>query len=288
MLEIAGAAAQASYASNRLMSRDYNGPLLRVRRASDDDETDLLGNPQTGWASLNQLASFATGTSVFASKAYDLTGGGRHLEQPTKALQPKVWDSVTGPILNGRNLCMKFDGVDDYLVYATDSIGLAGDFSYSIAMLVKHTGGGTLGYLASFGTSGSGFGAVYYGSATAGSIGGVGLGGHWGVRYRNDAVNEQLYTPNPAVTTFSSSVITHQSGAAKSAIAWRQNGNVLTQDLSDAVAPAHTAGSLVLGAAFNFTVPAPFEMANFTVFPSVLSGASLAGLEAQLGYMRTA
>lgn len=81
-------AAVAAYSVRRL-SGSYTGPLLRVRRASDNTETDIAatvaGNLDTA-----TLASFCSATSCFVRSWYDQSGNGRTASQATAASQPRI------------------------------------------------------------------------------------------------------------------------------------------------------------------------------------------------------
>ena len=67
---------------------DYDGPSLRIRRDSDNVETDIGFNgvePDTG-----AILSFAGSDSAYVSRVYDKTGNGRHWSQAVAAYQPKA------------------------------------------------------------------------------------------------------------------------------------------------------------------------------------------------------
>jgi len=93
--------AAAAYSLRRLSST-YTGPLIRVRRASDNAEQDISadieGNLNTG-----ALAAFCSGTDGFVKTWYDQSGNGNDAEQTTTSEQPKIYDSSTGVVTeNGK------------------------------------------------------------------------------------------------------------------------------------------------------------------------------------------
>lgn len=93
-----GLSAAAAYSTRRLRS-DYTGPLIRVRRASDDAEQDIAA---TLWGALNTaaLTSFCNGSSCFVRTWYDQSGNGRDASQATASLQPRA---VNGGALEAEN-----------------------------------------------------------------------------------------------------------------------------------------------------------------------------------------
>lgn len=89
------------YWSLRLGASLYTGPLIRIRRTSDNIEREFL--PDTGMViSLDswdvglttQLGVFCAGTDGRITKVFDQTGGGDHKVQTTAGKQPRI-------ILNG-------------------------------------------------------------------------------------------------------------------------------------------------------------------------------------------
>jgi hypothetical protein len=90
--------AAAAYSLRRLSST-YTGPLIRVRRASDNAEQDISadieGNLNTG-----ALAAFCSGTNGFVKTWYCQSGNGNDATQTTTGNQPKIYDSSTGVVEN--------------------------------------------------------------------------------------------------------------------------------------------------------------------------------------------
>lgn len=93
----------------------YSGPILRVRRDSDNTEQDIGFNPTTGIISTTALAAFVGSANGFVTKWYDqnLTVDA---VQATTTKQPKIVNAGTylGHI--------QFDGVDDYLSSHTTAV----------------------------------------------------------------------------------------------------------------------------------------------------------------------
>jgi hypothetical protein len=103
--------AAAAYSLRRLSST-YTGPLIRVRRASDNAEQDISadieGNLNTG-----ALAAFCSGTNGFVKTWYCQSGNGNDATQTTAANQPKIYDSSTGVITENGKPAIQTDGSDD-------------------------------------------------------------------------------------------------------------------------------------------------------------------------------
>jgi len=114
--------AAAAYSLRRLSST-YTGPLIRVRRASDNAEQDISadieGNLNTG-----ALAAFCSGTDGFVKTWYCQSGNGNDATQTTAANQPKIYDSSTGVVLENGEPALEFDGTSDQLS-ASVTIGSA-------------------------------------------------------------------------------------------------------------------------------------------------------------------
>lgn len=76
-----------AFGINRLLA-SYSGPLLRVRRSSDDAEQDI-NYLSDGSLNTSALASFGGSDSCYVTKWYGQTGG-RDAVQATHASQPRI------------------------------------------------------------------------------------------------------------------------------------------------------------------------------------------------------
>jgi hypothetical protein len=76
-------------ASTRKLRAGYFGPSMRVRRSSDNLETDI-GFTSTGDLDTIALLAHVGGSSGFVSKYYDQSNNGRDLVQVTLAAQPRI------------------------------------------------------------------------------------------------------------------------------------------------------------------------------------------------------
>lgn len=70
------------------LSSTYRGPLMRVRRSSDNLEADFaVGQSDLNWG---DIAGFVGGGTGFVSCWYDQSGNGRHFAQASASRQPQV------------------------------------------------------------------------------------------------------------------------------------------------------------------------------------------------------
>jgi len=76
----------------------YAGPILRVRRDSDNTEQDIDRSGQD--IDQASLTAFCSGANCFVTTLYDQTGGGQDATQAVAGEQPKIYDSVTGIVLD--------------------------------------------------------------------------------------------------------------------------------------------------------------------------------------------
>lgn len=88
----------------------YTGPLLRVRRSSDNAELDI-GFVSGGALDTTALAAFVPSGNAFVTKWYDQSGHGRDIVQATTTKQPAI---VTASVYLGS---VQGDGVDDQMSF---------------------------------------------------------------------------------------------------------------------------------------------------------------------------
>ncbi|MGG8217565.1 hypothetical protein PGO57_24220 [Klebsiella aerogenes] len=104
--------ALAAYSLRKIGTR-YVGPLVRIRRSSDNLEQDFYEH--YGSVNIDEIKAFAgAGGSAFVSVWYDQSGNGNHAFQPVADNQPVVIRTGTVILFNSKNALM-FDGVNDCL-----------------------------------------------------------------------------------------------------------------------------------------------------------------------------
>jgi hypothetical protein len=107
----------AAYSLRALSSR-YTGPLIKIRRASDNLENDIYAT-YNGDLDVKDLTDFCSGTNGFVTVWYDQSGNGRNAVQTTASNQPQIVASGS-VILEGGKPTILFDGVDDELLQYYD------------------------------------------------------------------------------------------------------------------------------------------------------------------------
>ena len=112
--------AAAAYSLRAL--RNNTGNVVRVRRASDNDEKDFSAAQIESGEMVNWVTEGSATADGFVVTWYDQSGNGNDATQATTTSQPQIVDS--GSLLDE----LKFDGVDDVLVVSdplTNAQGLS-------------------------------------------------------------------------------------------------------------------------------------------------------------------
>lgn len=78
--------------SLRKLRDNYTGSAIRVRRSSDNTESNI-GFTNTGNLDTSSLTSFCSGTNGFVTTWYDQSGNARNATQTTAANQPQIVSS---------------------------------------------------------------------------------------------------------------------------------------------------------------------------------------------------
>jgi hypothetical protein len=143
-----------AYSLRRLLA-SYTGPLVRVRRSSDDTTLDV-GYNADGTLDTVSLLAFVGANNGFVSRWFDQTGGTAHLEQGTLGSQPSI---VTAGVLNTLDSlpAITFDGVADWLTTAS-----AGLFNAGAATMAIVFSGASSSNAVVVGESNSGGGGALY------------------------------------------------------------------------------------------------------------------------------
>lgn len=81
-------------AMNKRLLSSYTGPLIRIRRASDDAELDI-GYEADGDLDTAAITAFVSSNSAYVVTLYDQSGNGKHATQSTAANQPRIVNSGT-------------------------------------------------------------------------------------------------------------------------------------------------------------------------------------------------
>lgn len=111
-LTIDGFSAAFAYSLRRLRTA-YTGPLVRVRRSSDNTEQDI-GYNISNELDTTALTAFVGANSAFVVTWYDQSGNGRNMTQATQAAQPRLVNAGTLEVRNTKP-ALFFDGTNDFL-----------------------------------------------------------------------------------------------------------------------------------------------------------------------------
>jgi hypothetical protein len=118
--------AAAAYSLRKLRSA-YTGNAIRVRRSSDNTETNIGFSSSFG-LDTSSLTSFCSGTNGFVTTWYDQSGNGRNATQTTAANQPQIVSSGSILTLNSKTSMLYTGNSGMGLTYAN----FTGATSYSI------------------------------------------------------------------------------------------------------------------------------------------------------------
>lgn len=104
--------AAAAYSLRQVGSGIYAGPLVTIRRSSDNLTKDFYAVNNA--VSIDDVKLFVGSGDGTVVTLYDQTGNGLHATQPIAGYQPRVISGGTPVLVNGKPSFM-FDGVDDFL-----------------------------------------------------------------------------------------------------------------------------------------------------------------------------
>ena len=111
--------AAAAY-SLRQLSNAYTGPVVTVRRSSDDAEADFTAAEVAD----GTLAAFCGAGDGFVRRWWDQSGNARHASQSTAGSQPQIVGSGVVLTEDGKPALL-FDGAGDELATGSFATGLA-------------------------------------------------------------------------------------------------------------------------------------------------------------------
>lgn len=144
--------ATAGLSVARKLRAAYSGSCIRIRRASDDTETDIgFGTATSDGVPIDSaaIATFCSGTTGYIRWIYDQSGNSNDVGQATTTSQPIIYQSgavVTGA--NGRVACV-FDGTDDSLIRGSMSYGS----EYASYSTIKPVSGSSSNVMLHFGSN---------------------------------------------------------------------------------------------------------------------------------------
>lgn len=102
-----------AYSMRKLYS-DYTGPIIKLRRSSDNATMDFYAT-DTDLVNIAAITSWASSSTLYVHTWYDQSGSGRNAVQTNTDFQPQFYADTTLPYFNG-------DGVNDYLAVQNGNI----------------------------------------------------------------------------------------------------------------------------------------------------------------------
>jgi hypothetical protein len=124
--------AAAAY-SLRSLSNSYAGPVVTVRRSSDDAEQDFTAAEVAD----GTLAAFCGAGDGFVKTWFDQSGNARNASQATTTAQPQIVDNGVVVTEEGKP-ALQFDGVDDAIV-SSYSIDLASSKKMTVVSAMTYS-----------------------------------------------------------------------------------------------------------------------------------------------------
>jgi len=131
----------------RRLRTAYTGSLIRIRRSSDNAETDI-GYNGSNELDTSAITSFVGANSAFVTTKYDQSGNGRNFVQTTAANQPRIVNAGTLELENGKPTCLysgtQIMGVSGLAPLLQPTSGLmVYTFKLTANTLIIHNGSGT-------------------------------------------------------------------------------------------------------------------------------------------------
>jgi len=270
LLDRVGAPALAAFSLCERLRLAYRGPLLTVRRSSDNATLDIGAIPTTGKLNRLQLLGFCGAGNGFVTKLWDHSGSGRHLTQGTTSLQSQIVSSGALLTMGTRTPTTSFDGADDRLTRA-DALGLTGSPALTIASTFKldSANRGPRGIWGLGANTASNNRVAMYANA-------LGINPDYGGSY--DAI-----TPSVTSGVADYAVQRHAAGANVDTADVRINGVQSSRTGGAGTGALNMTDQIVmLGCSTNTADFQIMRMATWVAFNSVLSGTALSTLESGL------
>jgi hypothetical protein len=122
--------------SLRNLDKDYLGPLVRVRRSSDNAEQDIYGDYYGNLDTVGLKNFVGAGNNGFVTVWYDQSGNAKNATQTTAANQPRVVNAGTIDRANGKPSIF-YDGTNDRFVTDITNIDLTNGDNLSAFNVVR-------------------------------------------------------------------------------------------------------------------------------------------------------
>ena len=96
---------ESAWSVGRRLRAGYSGPIIRVRRSSDNSEQDFSGSGASGAVDASAVAAFCGAGDGFITTIYGQSGLSRNLTQSTTTIQPICVSSGVAVTQNGYMAC---------------------------------------------------------------------------------------------------------------------------------------------------------------------------------------
>jgi hypothetical protein len=153
----------SAWSVSRRLLASYTGPLVRVRRSSDNTEQDIGFVPATGQLDTTALLAFTGGGNGFVRRIYAQTGGStKDFLQATASVQPRIVNAgnVCTVGTNNRPCCevvtdnIQFMATTTFTALTGSSLTVASFFRLITTATNSRLIGGSQGVLADTGLGG--------------------------------------------------------------------------------------------------------------------------------------
>jgi hypothetical protein len=133
----------------------YTGNAIRVRRSSDNTETDI-GFTALGNLDESALTTFCSGTDGFVTTWYDQSGNGLNLTQSTAANQPQIVSSGTVVTQNSKPTLLSSNGTYRFLTTAF-GVSLSNPQIFNVSLISNAVSAGYTGHFIDLGNASAPF-----------------------------------------------------------------------------------------------------------------------------------
>ena len=219
--------AAAAYSVRKLRAA-YTGSAIRVRRSSDNTESNIgftaLGNLDT-----TALTTFCSGTNGFVTTWYDQSGNAKNATQTTAANQPQIVSAGSVLTSNGEPI-IDFNGTNSYMDGAWSSFFTSTTDNFSIFNVLKYDVSNVVQIP---------FGVTNGAATAAGSIDTV--------LHSYAITDSYFYRINGAITNYSTSIATEFGVVNDNLLVFQKNGAINNAYNNNVLKASQTLSATLLG-----------------------------------------
>jgi len=219
--------AAAAYSVRKLRTA-YTGSAIRVRRSSDNTETNI-GFTALGDLDTTALTSFCSSTNGFVTTWYDQSGNARNFSQTTAANQPQIVSAGSVLTSNGEPI-IDFNGTNSYMDGAWSSFFTSTTDNFSIFNVLKYDVSNVVQIP---------FGVTNGAATAAGSIDTV--------LHSYAITDSYFYRINGAITNYSTSIATEFGVVNDNLLVFQKNGAINNAYNNNVLKASQTLSATLLG-----------------------------------------